>query len=545
MEKKIGKVILDYTFYKGEDLYTDGEIEDIILDSYINDAQNTLLYSSDEWAVLYHVSDIRENLLEWYPITKNDDVLEIGSGCGAITGLLSRKAASVTCIELSEKRSMINAYRNQHDDNIRIMLGNFQDIKLEQKFDYVTLIGVWEYSGLYISGQNPYLEMLKSVKRFLRPNGKIIIAIENKMGLKYWNGATEDHTAKLYSGINDYIGEKSVRTFSKPEIIELLAEAGINESCFYYPVADYKLPDQIFTDQIKPCPGNIRYYGKDYNAHRQYSFYDVTSFDQICHDDMFPYFSNSFLFVCGEKEERILYAKYSRERMEEYRIATYIVEQDGRRLVKKKALNRRAEEHLKQLRLNEEKWKNTIASIKYVDGFWIDKTYAVPYIEGEDLDSYFYKWRNNAAEFIDQVKKVINVYLMPEKDEMIPFKFTEQFRDVFGDQYPDNCECLKVTNLDLMFSNLKLTKSKELYNYDYEWVFDFEIPYEYVIWRSLEQLYDQYAIYLKNSITKMDFLKEFGILQCNIEKYIHMNKHFTEYVFGINDCERYLKNYKK
>lgn len=32
------------------------------------------------------------------------------TGCGALTGILSRKAGNVTCIELSEKRSLINVY---------------------------------------------------------------------------------------------------------------------------------------------------------------------------------------------------------------------------------------------------------------------------------------------------------------------------------------------------------------------------------------------------------------------------------------------------
>ena len=31
MEERIGNVILDYTFYKGTDQYSDGEIEDVLL----------------------------------------------------------------------------------------------------------------------------------------------------------------------------------------------------------------------------------------------------------------------------------------------------------------------------------------------------------------------------------------------------------------------------------------------------------------------------------------------------------------------------------
>ena len=198
MQKQIGNVILDYTYYKGRDLYSDGEIEDFLLHIVKTEKEREVLYTSSQWPVLYHLSDIRENIIEWYPFASDSSVLEIGSGCGALTGILSRKAGHVTCIELSEKRSLINAYRNKGSSNIKILLGNFQDIEIDEKYDYVTLIGVWEYSGLYVEHPTPYLKMLEIVKSYLKKDGKIIIAIENKMGLKYWNGASEDHTGKLY-----------------------------------------------------------------------------------------------------------------------------------------------------------------------------------------------------------------------------------------------------------------------------------------------------------------------------------------------------------
>jgi Dimethyladenosine transferase (rRNA methylation) len=72
-------------------------------------------------------------------------VLEIGSGCGAITGALCEKAEKVTCIELSKKRSEINAWRHKDCENLTILMGNFQEIEpaLTEKYDYITLIGVF------------------------------------------------------------------------------------------------------------------------------------------------------------------------------------------------------------------------------------------------------------------------------------------------------------------------------------------------------------------------------------------------------------------
>ncbi len=64
-------------------------------------------------------------------------------------------------------------------------MGNFQEIEktLEDKFDYIMLIGVFEYGSSYLQGTNPYFRFLEIIKSHLAKEGKIVIAIENKYGL--------------------------------------------------------------------------------------------------------------------------------------------------------------------------------------------------------------------------------------------------------------------------------------------------------------------------------------------------------------------------
>ena len=148
MEEKIGKVILDTTCYPGKDLYSDGAIEDEMLAisrDFAPEEFNRVISERKSWPILYHFSHIRENILSWIPFTGEEKVLEIGSGCGAVTGALCERAKEVTCIELSMKRSKINAYRHQDQDNLKILVGNFQEIEknLTEKYDYITLIGVF------------------------------------------------------------------------------------------------------------------------------------------------------------------------------------------------------------------------------------------------------------------------------------------------------------------------------------------------------------------------------------------------------------------
>ncbi len=545
MQKKIGNVILDYSFYPGEDKYTDGEIEDDILAAFREHRSEEMLRSSRQWPILYHISDIRENLLEWYPFNEDADLLEVGAGCGALTGLFSRRVKMVTCIELSEKRSIINAERNKDRNNIEIKIGNFEDIVLDKKYDYITLIGVWEYAGLYVSGGESYVSMIRKVKEYLKPNGKIIVAIENKMGMKYFNGAVEDHTAQMYSGINDYVGERKVRTFSKPEIENILKEAEIDNTVFYYPLADYKIPDVIYSDWILPKAGEIRYYKQEYSDCRVYNFYDATAFDQICNDRMFDYFSNSFLFICGEQEPDIAFAKYNRMRKRQYRTKTVIKKEKNAYKVIKSPLNTDAAVHVANMKSNEEKWSGILDRIECVHGEVVNGCYEVPYLEGVSADVSLYRYRHSAKQMIDNVRKLIGEYLSPAETKKIPFVQTEAFVKIFGEGPHCAGYSLPVTNVDLIFSNLVIGRNGTVSNFDYEWVFDFPVPYEYVLWRSVYQLYDKYAVYLLPQIAKDEFLTQAGIERTNIPMYKRMEKKFGEYVCGERGCEKYITNYEK
>ena len=294
--------IINLDFYKGDDLYCDGAIEDELLDIVQGTAPLLeILKSRIDWPILYHLSDMRENLLEWYDFKADALTLEIGSGCGAITGILCQKSKKVTCIDLSLKRSQINANKNKKYDNFEILVGNFEDIEIKEKYDYITLIGVLEYAASYIHARKPFDEMLKKVKGYLKDDGILIIAIENKNGLKYWAGAREDHTAGYFDSIQNYIDVSMVRTFSKPEISHLLKCNGFNSLQFYYPVPDYKLPRAVYSERHLPGKGDIRYHSAAYDRDRLRLFDEDVACDGLCEDGQFEYFANSFLIFASAR----------------------------------------------------------------------------------------------------------------------------------------------------------------------------------------------------------------------------------------------------
>src|SRR3989338_8758365 len=117
--------MINLKFYKGEDLYSDGDIENEIFDIVKENKDFTERITKDKrWPILYHLSTCRRNLLEWYPFKNNAHLLEIGAGCGALTGLFCEKVKRVKVVELSKRRAEIIEKRHKDKKNLDIYVGN-------------------------------------------------------------------------------------------------------------------------------------------------------------------------------------------------------------------------------------------------------------------------------------------------------------------------------------------------------------------------------------------------------------------------------------
>ena len=68
--------------------------------------------------------------------------------------------------------------------NVKHLLLNLAP-HLDTDYDYVLLIGVFEYGQAYIGGASPYEDFMKICNRHRKEEGALVIAIENKFGLKF------------------------------------------------------------------------------------------------------------------------------------------------------------------------------------------------------------------------------------------------------------------------------------------------------------------------------------------------------------------------
>lgn len=296
----IGKVRLNYEFYDPNYVYNEGDdVEDLVLETVKKSTDyreyEKVIESDTRWPILYQLSKQRENIIEPMSIAATDEVLEIGAGMGAVTGALARRCKKVECIELSRRRSLANAYRNREYDNIEIYVGNFQDIKLEKKYDVITLIGVFEYAQYYIKSDTPFEAFLNRITGLLKPEGIIYIAIENRLGLKYFAGSPEDHVGRVFAGIEGYCTGDKVRTFSKSQLERMLYNAGLKNIYFYYPYPDYKLPVEIYSDDYLPGVEAQFSTGVNYDMERLKLFDEHKVYGGLDKCQELKVLSNSFL----------------------------------------------------------------------------------------------------------------------------------------------------------------------------------------------------------------------------------------------------------
>lgn len=195
------------------------------------------------WVEQYHLDRGRANLLRALDLPAGAEVLEIGSGCGAITRYLGETVALVDSVEPVAARARVGARRTADLPNVRVFVGMLEDVPEEPAYDLVFVIGVLEY----VPDRPAFLE---SLRRRVKPGGTLVLAIENQLGVKYLAGGHEDHTGVRWEGVQGYPNDGPARTFARRPLEALLSGAGFRPvrtlGCF----PDYKITRAVMTAEL-------------------------------------------------------------------------------------------------------------------------------------------------------------------------------------------------------------------------------------------------------------------------------------------------------
>lgn len=258
-----------------------------------------------DWPTDYHLNRERNNILLPIEIKPGMKILDVGGGTGVATRYLAEKGANVTLLEGELSRALVAQERCRDLKNVEIIVGEVNDLEVFDKYDLILVIGVLEYIGL-----SNAQEWLKKLESLLDQDGHLALAIENRLGIKYFLGYPEDHTGKYWDGILNYYGQDAPRTYAKSELRELLNYSGFKYLNWWYPFPDYKMPLTILSEQAlldlnsQELSGIIKKPFQSAGFDSLLNFSGKLLIESISRAGLLDQLSNSFLVLCSKDKPK-------------------------------------------------------------------------------------------------------------------------------------------------------------------------------------------------------------------------------------------------
>lgn len=326
---------------------------DQVIDKYITKSKDgnydEALVTDDRWEVFYQLSDMRTGLLGWYDFPENAEVLELGCGFGPLTGLLCDKAAHVVAMDHSMFRAHTATKRWKDRENLDIYASSLWNMPFRRKFDVIIMVDVFAGLGDGSTEHEPYVKYLKYLQEFLSPHGRVLIAVDNRLGLKFFCGAKDPYTGEPFGELGGGTGKGCL--FSRKELDSIVAEAGFTHRKFYYPLPDFRIPQAIFTDDHLPKRTiNDEFLPYDTDGDTRV-LSELSLYGEVIDNGMFPMMANSFLLECAMQEDfsPVTGVRLAADRMPEYNLATCLLK-DG--TIVKRPLTAAAEQGIRELEEN-------------------------------------------------------------------------------------------------------------------------------------------------------------------------------------------------
>lgn len=454
------------------------------------------------------LSSTSQNILNWYPFEKYQTVLEIGGNLGEITQVFVDKCEKVITIEPNLIKAKAIAKRYENQNNLEVIVGNFENIKIQEKFDYIVLIGSTSRVKEIMGQDMKLTKMLQILEQYLSENGKFLIAVDNKFGLRYFVGNPENILNKKFESIIGYNNEpEKIETYTKSRLERILKNIGYNTN-FYYPLPDYKMPNVIFSDKQLPKYNSVDKYNPYCTENSTILMNEIDVFREILKNDenMFTFFTNSFLIEASKNENPIKYKyiSFNNMRKQKYRLITKISDE----YVEKQVVNEYANKHYENIKKNINQIEdNNINTVDYeiagkIQSKYIDPKLLLNNVITEALEKKSYE---TVEKVMDQYIQALNVNSYKEENYE---------KTVFAkyDIEIENKELIKDMNFqknglwDMTFKNCFYIDN-ELYFFDQEWAEE-NLPTEYILYRSI-----LYTISLRRFINIEDWFKKYDLVK--------------------------------
>ena len=428
----------------------------------------------------------RRNAVSWFELGGDSRVLEIGSGYGALTGALADRAGAVVSYEASEVRSAINRFRQRRRKNVTICNSDFKDI--------IALASVRKFDVITLMGEEVDLSRLAEYAALLQEKGRVILALPNRYGLKYWAGCSYADKNRNLSYFPFASASSDLPSFgvTRKEVLRAANAAGLAHAKLYYPYPDHQFVRAIYSDDFLPDRGALTLNSFSWSGERMRLFEESPAYERLLADGAYPFFANAFFVVLERAEidssgDMMIHVRFSSSRASRFQVRTEIrLGSDGRRIVRKLPMFPEGIAHIENACKNGsslcERFEKV--GVNVVSGAWKDGFAEIPYLSGMSLGDRLAElalsadWAGFDGAFSAYCEKVRGMATGP-------FQPTNRFREIFGGAaVPVGLSSCDRIDIDFIPQNI-LILDHSWQVADTEWTFDFPVPVEFILYRAV------------------------------------------------------------
>lgn len=456
------------------------------------------------------IREFPKGLLKWFPFSKEEKIIYIGSASDAYYEALVELGHDVICASLEEsvQPEWNGKYRYFFDCLVSVA-------ELEKAANPDRVLGIW--------------------KELLIKNGRLLLGMNNRFGIRYFCGDRDPYTDRNFDGIENYrryfVKKEDVltgREYNRAELEMLLDAAGWTNRKFYSVFPDLDAPSFIFAEEYIPNEElNTRCFPR-YHYPDTVFLEEEFLYSDLIKNGMFHKMANAFLIECYKDEicecSDIEHVTMSLDRGQKDALFT-IIHNNG--IVEKRAAYEEGMHRLDEMLKNSEDLK--AHGVEVVQANIDGKSYKMPFVESETALIYLQNLAHtDVNKFVREMDGFRTIILKSSEHATIK-------------QWNKDVECLKKGYIDLVPINCFVVDGEYLF-YDQEFCIE-NCPIDTIVVRLIDFVYGDIGI--ESILPRQFFYTRYGIEEDKIRDLRWVVNNFLTKLRKETELATYYETYRR